>query len=147
MLPEGIANEGHEEVWGERELITSLHRTIPIVEKCGTIAYRLNLPPSFTGVHDIFHVSQLKKCLKAPMDVVLPEVTLLEADLSYPGTQSKSWIRRIVLRGIKQSSSSRSNGTITLKKKQHGNVRTFSILAIQSLSYHRGKRVIVRCSC
>jgi hypothetical protein len=85
MLPEGIANEGHEEVWGERELITLLHRTIPIVEKCGTIAYRLNLPPSFTGVHDIFHVSQLKKCLKAPMDVVLPEVTLLEADLSYPG--------------------------------------------------------------
>jgi hypothetical protein len=29
-------------------------------------------------------VSQLKKCLKAPMDVVLPEVTLLEADLTYP---------------------------------------------------------------
>jgi hypothetical protein len=84
MVPEGIANEGHEEVWGERELITSLHQTIPIVEKCGTIAYRLNLPPSLTGVHDIFHVSQQKKCLKAPMDVVLPEVTLLEADLSYP---------------------------------------------------------------
>jgi hypothetical protein len=29
-------------------------------------------------------VSQLKKCLKAPVDVVLPEVTLFEADLSYP---------------------------------------------------------------
>jgi hypothetical protein len=29
-------------------------------------------------------VSQLKKCLKAPVDVVLPEVTPLEADLSYP---------------------------------------------------------------
>jgi hypothetical protein len=29
-------------------------------------------------------VSQLKKCLKAPMDVILPEVTLLEADLTYP---------------------------------------------------------------
>jgi hypothetical protein len=31
-----------------------------------------------------YHLSQLKKCLKAPVDVVLPEVTLLEADLSYP---------------------------------------------------------------
>jgi hypothetical protein len=31
-----------------------------------------------------YHLSQLKKCLKAPGDVVLPEVTLLEADLSYP---------------------------------------------------------------
>jgi hypothetical protein len=29
-------------------------------------------------------MSQLKKCLKPPVDVVLPEVTLLEADLSYP---------------------------------------------------------------
>jgi hypothetical protein len=29
-------------------------------------------------------VSQLKKCLKPPVDVVLPEVTPLEDDLSYP---------------------------------------------------------------
>jgi hypothetical protein len=56
----------------------------PILEKCGTVAYKLDLPPSLAGVHDIFHVSQLKKCLKAPMDIVLPEVTLLEANLSYP---------------------------------------------------------------
>jgi hypothetical protein len=52
----------------------------PIVKKCGSVAYKLDLPPSLAGVHDIFHVSQLKKCLKAPMDVVMPEVTPLEAD-------------------------------------------------------------------
>jgi hypothetical protein len=28
-------------------------------------------------------MSQLKKCLKAPMDIVLPEVTPLEADMLY----------------------------------------------------------------
>jgi hypothetical protein len=56
----------------------------PIHEKCGTVAYKLDLPPSLARVHDIFHVSQLRKCLKAPVDVVLPEVTPLEADLSYP---------------------------------------------------------------
>jgi hypothetical protein len=56
----------------------------PILEKCWTVAYKLDLQPSLAGVHDIFHVSQLKKCLKAPVDVVLPKVTLLEADLSYP---------------------------------------------------------------
>jgi hypothetical protein len=58
-------------------------RPFPILKKCGTVAYKLDLPPSLTGVHDIFHVSQLKKCLKAHVDVVLPEVALLEADLSY----------------------------------------------------------------
>jgi hypothetical protein len=58
-------------------------RPFPILKKCGTVAYKLDLPPSLAGVHDIFHVSQLKKCLKATVDVVLPKVTPLEADLSY----------------------------------------------------------------
>jgi hypothetical protein len=56
----------------------------PILEKCRSMAYMLDLPLSLAGVHDIFHVSQLKKCLKATVDIVLPEVTPLEADLSYP---------------------------------------------------------------
>jgi hypothetical protein len=56
----------------------------PILEKCGTMAYKLELPPSLNGVHNIFHVSQLKKCLKAPVDVVLLEVTPWKADLTYP---------------------------------------------------------------
>jgi hypothetical protein len=59
-------------------------RLFPILEKCGSVAYKLDLSPSLAGVHDIFHVSQLKKCLKTLVDVVLPEVTPLEADLSYP---------------------------------------------------------------
>jgi hypothetical protein len=49
-----------------------------------TVAYKLELPLSLVGVHDIFDVSQLKKCLNAPVDVVLPEVAPLEADLTYP---------------------------------------------------------------
>jgi hypothetical protein len=57
-------------------------RPFPILKKCGTVAYQLDLPPSLARVHDIFHMSQLKKYLKAPMDIVLPDVTPLEADLS-----------------------------------------------------------------
>jgi hypothetical protein len=55
-----------------------------ILEKCGNVAYKLDLPSSLAGVHDIFHMSQLKKCMRTIMDVVLPEVAPLKADLKYP---------------------------------------------------------------
>jgi hypothetical protein len=114
----------------------------PILEKCETVAYKLDLPPSLAGVHNIFHMSQLKKCLKAPVDVMLLEVTSLEADLSYPEHPIK-----VVSRGVKQSSSSRYNGAITLKKKQLGKARTSSALAIRTLCCHKEECVTVRYSC
>jgi hypothetical protein len=56
----------------------------PILEKCGIVAYKLNLPPFLAGVHDIFHMLELKKCLNEPVAIVWPEMTPLKADLSYP---------------------------------------------------------------
>jgi hypothetical protein len=109
----------------KRKLGARYIRPFPILKKCMMVAYKLDLD-----------VLQLKKCLKAPMDVVLPKVALLEADLSYPSTQSRSWIRKIVSQGIKQSSSSRLNGATTLGKKQCGKVRTSFILAIQTSFCH-----------
>jgi hypothetical protein len=32
--------------------------------RCGEVAYQLNLPESLSAVHNVFHVSQLKKCLR-----------------------------------------------------------------------------------
>jgi hypothetical protein len=84
-----LANERREEVQVKGKLASHDIGPFPILEKCGTVTYKLDQPPSLAGVNDIFHVSQLKKCLKAPVDVVLPEVTLLEADLSYPEHQIK----------------------------------------------------------
>jgi hypothetical protein len=55
----------------------------PILKKSGNVACNLELPSSLAGVHDIFHVSELKKCLRAPVDVVLLEVPPLEVDLTY----------------------------------------------------------------
>jgi hypothetical protein len=59
-------------------------RPFTILKKCRTVAYKHNPPPSLPGVHKIFHVLQLKKCLKALVDVVLPKVTPLKVKLSYP---------------------------------------------------------------
>jgi hypothetical protein len=39
-----------------------------ILEKRGKVAYQLELPPQLSDVHDIFHVSQLKKCLRVPKE-------------------------------------------------------------------------------
>jgi hypothetical protein len=34
-----------------------------ILEQRGEVAYHLELPPQLSDVHDVFHVSQLRKCL------------------------------------------------------------------------------------
>ena len=41
-----------------------------ILERVGTVAYRLALPPSMSGVHEVFHVSMLRKYTPDPAHVV-----------------------------------------------------------------------------
>ena len=41
-----------------------------ILETIGVVAYRLALPPSMTGVHEVFHVSMLRKYTLDPAHVV-----------------------------------------------------------------------------
>ena len=49
------------------------------------MAYRLKLPELLSAVHDVFHVSQLKKCLRVPDQNVEVEGVELEPDLTYSG--------------------------------------------------------------
>ena len=41
-----------------------------ILERVGTVAYRLALPPSMSSVHEVFHVSMLQKYTPDPAHVV-----------------------------------------------------------------------------
>ena len=50
-----------------------------IVARKGEVAYQLELPEQLSDVHDVFHVSQLKRCLKEPEEKSLP---LEELDVS-----------------------------------------------------------------
>jgi hypothetical protein len=72
--------------------------TFPILERYGPVAYRLQLPETLSAVHNVFHVSQLKKCLRVPDRTV--EVTIFE-----------SWIKGTGLPEGELSSFIRYNGT------------------------------------
>ena len=41
-----------------------------ILERVGTVAYRLALPPSMSGVNEVFHVSMLRRYTPDPTHVV-----------------------------------------------------------------------------
>jgi hypothetical protein len=54
-----------------------------IKASCGPVAYQLESPPHMSAIHDVFHVSQLRKCVRLPTEV-LPEPNIeIEPDLSY----------------------------------------------------------------
>jgi hypothetical protein len=54
-----------------------------ILEKRGEVVYQLELPSQLSNVHDVFHVSQLKKCLCVPKEQFPMEDLDAKEDLSY----------------------------------------------------------------
>ncbi|GMH17780.1 hypothetical protein Nepgr_019621 [Nepenthes gracilis] len=54
-----------------------------ILEKIGEVAYRLALPPNLAEVHDVFHMSMLRKYVHDPTHVIEYEPPTVDNDLSY----------------------------------------------------------------
>jgi hypothetical protein len=59
------------------------------LEKRGEVAYQLKLPPQLSDVHDVFHVSQQKKCLRLPKEKVPMEDLDVKEELSYQEYHAK----------------------------------------------------------
>jgi hypothetical protein len=95
----------------------------PILEQCRPVAYILQLPESLCAMHNVFHVSQLKKCLRIPdrtIDVV--DVTL-EPDLTY--LEHPIWVLDQKDRITRKRTHKfyEYNGTNTLKTKLPGKLK------------------------
>ena len=98
-----------------------------IIEECGPVAYRLRLPSRLAVIHDVFHISQLKKYIRVPTEIIDQQEILVEPDLShieYPLRildRKERGTRRKVVKCIKFS------GLITLKKNPPGRRKIISI--------------------
>jgi hypothetical protein len=58
-------------------------RPFKILKRVGEVAYQLELPYHLADVHDVFHVSQLKKCLRVPEEQLPMEELSVQDDLTY----------------------------------------------------------------
>jgi hypothetical protein len=65
------------------KLAPRLIEPFKILEKRAEIAYQLELLPQLSDVHDVFHVSQLKKCLHVLEEQIPMEDLDAKEDLSY----------------------------------------------------------------
>jgi hypothetical protein len=54
-----------------------------ILKRVGEVAYQLELPAHLSDVHDVFHISQLKKCLRVPEEQLPMEDLNVQDDLTY----------------------------------------------------------------
>jgi hypothetical protein len=55
----------------------------PIISTVGPVAYHLQLPESVSDIHNVFHVSQLQKCLKVLESHITEESVQIQKDLQY----------------------------------------------------------------
>jgi hypothetical protein len=55
---------------------------LKIIDRKGEVAYQLELPQQLSEVHDVFHVSQVKKCLRVLEEQLPMEYLDLGGDLT-----------------------------------------------------------------
>jgi hypothetical protein len=99
-----------------------------IKETCGPVAYKLKLPPHMSAIHDVFHVSHLKKCVRLPTEVLLEPELEIEPDLSYQEHPVRILDRKERSTRAKSIQCIKSSGATIQKKELLGKQRIFCAL-------------------
>ena len=67
----------------KRKLSPRFMEQFEVLERVGTLAYKVALPPTLSKIHNIFHVSTLRKYIYDPFHVVELEPIQISEDLTY----------------------------------------------------------------
>ncbi|WVZ96147.1 LOW QUALITY PROTEIN: hypothetical protein U9M48_041819 [Paspalum notatum var. saurae] len=67
----------------EGKISAVVYWAFKIIDRKGEVAYQLELPDRLSGVHDVFHVSQLKKCLRVSEEQLQMDDLNVQDDLTY----------------------------------------------------------------
>ena len=65
------------------KLTPSYIEPFEIKSRVGEVAYRLVLPPELSRIHQVFHVSMLRKYITDPSHVLQPQTVEISEDLTY----------------------------------------------------------------
>ena len=65
------------------KLLPRYIRPFEILDRVGTVAYRLALPPSLSGVHEVFHVSMLRKYTPNSIHIVDWGEIIIDTDRTF----------------------------------------------------------------
>ena len=66
-----------------------------VIEKVGPMVYHLALPPELEKIHNVFHVSMLRRYRSDPSHVVSSEITKRRPDLTYEEEQVEIFAREV----------------------------------------------------
>jgi hypothetical protein len=83
VFPKVTPKLGLRGVFKTKKLCPMFVGPFQILKRVGQVSYQLALPPAMSGLHDIFHVSQLKKYVPDPFQPIELDSIELKTDLTF----------------------------------------------------------------